>query len=332
MISRREMQKIMCSNSQAKADDLAMRWAMAAAVMICLLFGAVNLFAANKNVGTSGAQFLKIGAGARPVGMGETFTGVADDINAVAWNPAGLGRLESPAFTAMHTQWLQASNFAFLAAAYPFHFGTIGVSMTSLTVDKIDRRAGDTFAPDSSFDSMDSAYTLSYGMGLGEKVSAGLNLTSIRQKIDTVSASAVAGDAGLLWKTPVNKLTLGASVRHFGSKVKFVEESDPLPMTMSVGFGYKALGDRLTMGLDLNQPRDNNMKFGVGAEFRQPMAWQMAGSLRGGYNSANTDPTSGLTGVSFGMGLSWRNVAFDMAWVPYGILGNTFRYAFLVKF
>lgn len=323
---------MMQTKALATAEDMAMRWSLAAAVAVVLLFGAVNLFAANKNVGTSGAQFLKIGAGARPVAMGEAFTGVADDINAVAWNPAGLSRLESPAFTAMHTQWLQASNFAFLAAAYPFRFGTLGVSMTSLTVDKIDRRAGDTFAPDATFDSMDSAYTLSYALGLGDKLSAGVNVTSIRQKIDTVSASAVAGDAGLLWKTPVNKLTLGASVRHLGSKVKFVDESDPLPMTVSVGAGYKTLKDKLTLGLDVRQPRDNSAQYGAGAEFRQPLAWQMAGSLRGGYNTANTDPTSGLTGVSFGMGLSWRNVSFDMAWVPYGILGNTFRYAFLVKF
>ncbi len=36
--------------------------------------------------GTSNADFLKIGVGARPEAMGEAFIGVADDANAVFWN------------------------------------------------------------------------------------------------------------------------------------------------------------------------------------------------------------------------------------------------------
>ena len=56
------------------------------------------------------------------------------------------------------------------------------------------------------------------------------------------------------------------------------------------------------------------------------------GFLRAGYTTAGSDVTEGLTGVSMGGGLAWRHFGFDMAWVPYGALGNTFRYALLVKF
>src|SRR5207302_10246043 len=55
-------------------------------------------------VGTSGAAFLKIGPGARPAAMGEAFTGVADDIHAIYWNPAGLATLRSPELTGMHME------------------------------------------------------------------------------------------------------------------------------------------------------------------------------------------------------------------------------------
>ena len=46
-----------------------------------LLLTASNAQAAEifRKVGTAGAQFLKIGVGARAVGMGETFVAVADD-------------------------------------------------------------------------------------------------------------------------------------------------------------------------------------------------------------------------------------------------------------
>ncbi len=38
----------------------------------------------------TGFTFMKVGVGARPVAMGQAFTGVADDANALFYNPAGL--------------------------------------------------------------------------------------------------------------------------------------------------------------------------------------------------------------------------------------------------
>jgi hypothetical protein len=45
---------------------------------------------------TSGADFLLIGSGARSEGMGGAFTAVADDVNALTFNPAGLALLKYP--------------------------------------------------------------------------------------------------------------------------------------------------------------------------------------------------------------------------------------------
>lgn len=310
------------------------RATFAAALVGCSFVFCISdlVFAGNKNAGTSGAQFLKIGAGARPAAMGEAFTAVADDVNAIAWNPAGLGRLPSPEFTTMHSQWFQEADYEFAAAAYPTALGTFGIGFNSFSVGDIERRAADTDAADGTFKSADSAYTLAYAKSLGENWSAGAGVTYLRQQLAGESAAAVSGSAGVLWRTPHEPLTLGLAVRHFGSEVKFVDEGDPLPMTATLGAGYRACGDRLRLGLDLRRPRDNDLQYGAGLEFAQPLPWEMAGSLRAGYNSAGTDPSDGLTGVSAGMGLSWRNWGFDAAWVPYGVLGNTFRYSFLVRF
>lgn len=40
----------------------------------------------------SAVLFLRIAAGARAAGMGETFVAIADDATATHWNPAGLGK------------------------------------------------------------------------------------------------------------------------------------------------------------------------------------------------------------------------------------------------
>ena len=41
--------------------------------------------------------------GARPLGMGESFVAVADDANAISWNPAGLVQLRQQAINGMYT-------------------------------------------------------------------------------------------------------------------------------------------------------------------------------------------------------------------------------------
>src|ERR1041385_8560022 len=46
--------------------------------------------ASNSKVGTSGALFLKIGAGARPTAMGDAFVGIADDVNAIDYKTRGV--------------------------------------------------------------------------------------------------------------------------------------------------------------------------------------------------------------------------------------------------
>lgn len=46
------------------------------------------------------ADFDDIGTGARPLGMGNAFVGLADDVRAIAYNPAGLAYLRRSEFTA----------------------------------------------------------------------------------------------------------------------------------------------------------------------------------------------------------------------------------------
>ena len=75
--------------------------------------------ASDAKTGTSGAQFLKIGAGARPTAMGDAYTAIADDVNAVYFNPAGLTQLPAAQITAMQTQWFEGLDYAFGAFALP---------------------------------------------------------------------------------------------------------------------------------------------------------------------------------------------------------------------
>ncbi|NWF90983.1 MAG: hypothetical protein HXY50_16170, partial [Ignavibacteriaceae bacterium] len=56
---------------------------------LMLYFGQANaqLDRSTSKVGTTAAQFLKIGAGARAIGMGGTYTAVSNDIYSIYYNP-----------------------------------------------------------------------------------------------------------------------------------------------------------------------------------------------------------------------------------------------------
>ena len=52
--------------------------------------------------------------------------------------------------------------------------------------------------------------------------------------------------------------------------------------------------------------------------------------MRAGYRS-DTD-VEGFSGISIGSGLELGRAAFDFAWVPFGELGNAYRFSLHLKF
>lgn len=314
-------------------------------VTTCRLLLATCAFAAfsDKDVGTSGAQFLKIGPGARPAAMGEAFAAMADDIHALYYNPAGLGSLRHVQFGFMHNEYFQGLDYNFAAIAVPVarfknkldavtpenSGGVLGLAVYNLAIADIQRRGlADTALPSGTFGASDSAYALSYARRLSDQLSAGVTGKVIVQKIDDQSASSFALDAGSQYRSGPAAAAFG--VRNLGTAPKFDRKADPLPLVVYLG-GSRRFKDRLTLALDITLPRDNDPQGSLGAEYAHPFTDNFSASLRAGYYTRNTDP-SGLSGLSAGAGLSYKSMAFDFAWVPFGDLGNTFRYSLLLKF
>ena len=63
--------------------------------------------------------FANIGFGARPVGMGGAYVGLADDVNSVVWNPAGLTKIKNYETAFNYTNQLGLIGYNYLAAAIP---------------------------------------------------------------------------------------------------------------------------------------------------------------------------------------------------------------------
>jgi hypothetical protein len=284
-------------------------------------------FAVNPDAGTSTAQFLKLGAGARASGMGGAFAGVANDATAIYWNPAGLGNLTSGALSVMHASWLDDINYEWAAYAQPLGgFGVLGVGVQYLsygTLTKLDSTGleGDSFNP------ADMAATLSYAKKIGS-FGLGINLKYISSKIvDT--AMAYGADIGIQQKLG-DKLTLGLVAQNMGSKMKFINEEDPLPMNIKFGGAYSIKSNWIA-ALDINSPNDDDIAYAAGTEYVWALDNNMGIAGRIGYTTAAQD-TGGVNGISAGFGFNYKIYSVDYAYVPYGDLGNTQRTSLSIKF
>jgi hypothetical protein len=268
-------------------------------------------------VGETGAQFLKIGVGARACAMGEAFAGIADDPSAIYWNPAGISQMNSAEATAMQNFWLLDMSYQYLAGTFPSHFGNLGVSIAYSSSGNIPKY--ENFQKVGEYSAYDMAGTVAYAKNIGEWISSGISLKFIQQKIENENATGFAVDLGLLYKADfIQGMRFGFAVQNFGTKIKFIEQADPLPLNVKGGIAYTK--GPLTLAGDLNKPRDNNLRVNIGAEFLIKAIL----ALRGGYNSANS--------YSAGLGVTWRKLSFDYAFVPYKDTDNSHRISVTVKF
>lgn len=82
-------------------------------LQICIIFLTIGLACVSE------AAFENINIGARPMGMGGAFSAVADDTNAIAWNPAGLAELRSPQIGLSYLELYGLVNYNFVSFANP---------------------------------------------------------------------------------------------------------------------------------------------------------------------------------------------------------------------
>lgn len=305
-----------------------------------LLLLAPPAFAAG--AGTTAANFLKIGVGARPVAMGEAYTALADDAHAVHYNPAGLAVLERQEVTMMHNKYLEGIHEQFAAYAYPhWKYGTFAGAITMLNVTPFDAYTP-LDQPDGKVSATDLAVAGAWArqLPLLEKVSVGVSGKFINSRLASYTASAGALDAGILWReAPDDGWTLGFAIRNIGSPMTFVAESFHLPLSAHAGIGYRggvpgwddASYTVLAEGVGR---RDGDPYGAAGFEFRPVDAF----SLRAGY-LGRADTGLGLSGgIGFtslekGFVADWfPELSLDYAFVEFGRLSYTHRVSVSFRF
>src|SRR5881397_2370229 len=90
--------------------------------------------------GEAGFAFLKLGVGARPMGMGSAYVALADDPTAVYWNPAGLASAEGTQLLVMHNEWIQDFRQEFAAVSGSLGPGAFGFGLSGFYTSEFEGR------------------------------------------------------------------------------------------------------------------------------------------------------------------------------------------------
>lgn len=298
---------------------------------IVLVFGSETYLhsSINKNAGTTGMQVLKIGLGARAMGMAGAFTAVSDDVTGIYHNPSGLAGLNNMQMAFQHIMYFEDIQYANVSISNPLSIGVVGFSFSHLWMDSISGMESGTSAI-TKFDAKDSVITLSYSRYI-EKISAGLALKIVKSIIDDNTATSYAADLSMMMKT-YNNIKLAAVLQNIGTEVEYDGDdvgkvTDKLPQNLKLGCSYP-LND-INIALDVNIPNDNNVYINAGMEYVLLINMFQV-PIRAGYTTLNDFDS--IDGLSAGLGLIYNTVSIDFAWSPYGILGDTYRTSLLLKF
>lgn len=265
------------------------------------------------------AVSLDTGRGVRVRGMGDTFTGVADDINAVSYNPAGLGQFEQGEIYLTYNNYYNLdllNTFYFSIASPGIAHGTFCFSYKKLGVGEKVKFMGEY---------SESLYNVSYGVEVVENIYAGANAKLLRINHDN-KASAISYDAGLLFRTWEKHLSIGAIVKNLNTpKMTWDDQTEEnIDYLLRAGIGIRP-NNNLLIAADLDDINLEDYNFHVGAEY-----WFINRTIAPRVGLAYLQNNNIVLNV--GGSVRYRYLRVDYAFEKHNELGYDHLFGVLVKF
>ncbi len=251
----------------------------------------------------SPGSFLRFGASARSLALGNAVVGVADDAASAYWNPAGLAQLRTLELTGMGATMYDDTRYSYLALGLPTEsWGTFALNGTFTSSGEFERATWDADL-DETFSEKENIISLGWAGSRG-RFAYGLALKSVSQDIGGAKGSGSGVDLGL-WFRPHRSLSIGAAVQNaIAPTITLVDQEEELARSGRLGLGLRFFNNRLLMTSDVVKTKWMDTSFRAGLE-----AWPVKSlALRGGYDSEREH-------MSAGLGVRLNNWQFDYAFV-----------------
>ncbi len=327
-------------------------------ICVALVLVSDGAKAQNQRIGTSAASELLIPVGARDLALGGASIASTQGVEAIYWNPGGLGRL-GPSAEGMFSYMSYIADIGVSYGAVAGHFGTFGVvglSVKSLSIGDIPLTTSDDPEGESGRLFSPTYFTLglSFGRQLTDNISAGGTIKIISETIAQVSATGMAFDVGIQYNNlaGVSGLGLGVAIKNIGPQMKFegpgllhnaistdgsrpvqpyssVAASFELPSLVEFGIGYSGKVQEDMVWTMNSSFTNNNLyldEYHLGGEYGYLF---QDGEIygRAGYSFlANTEGDRQIFGVTLGVGISYKaqdtKITLDYAYRKAAFFNN----------
>lgn len=261
--------------------------------------------------GTTAANFLSVGSGARTLGMGGAILGFNDDVAGGAWNPGALAWTRGTEMVLSHAGLDDGSAQEWLGVA-----GRFGRSRTSWMMSGLYQGHGTIEGRDASNVPTGNLSISSFAFGahvahqVTEQIGIGVAAKGVSEQLGDVSGLGVTFDLGATFRT--GNFGIGLAGQNLGGQMRYGDTPYSFPWNVGAGLAYFVPQAGLRLGLDVNLPKAYYNDVRLGAEWM----WRDMVALRGGYrhemSDAGEDP---LSGPSFGAGAGSNGW-----WIDYGYL------------
>jgi hypothetical protein len=293
--------------------------------------------------GRTAFQFVKIGIGARQVGMGEASLAMVRDVNSIFWNPANTTGIRSVEASFSYSSWFADLNYmsgavglrwqgvgVFSLGYASLDYGDLTEALVGGTAGGSDTRTGNLFS------GSDLLLGFSFAREFTRSLSIGIGVKYLHEELFEYSENVVAFDIGTYYDTGYNGIKLAMAAQNFGRAVKFLDDSDrdegyDIPLVFRIGLsanlfadanGFFTMGEahRLQVSLDAIHSNDYAERMHVGAEywFNDMIA------LRSGYKF-NYEEGNWSAGIGFYQSFGNLQMRLDYAYTHFEFLESPHR-------
>jgi hypothetical protein len=313
---------------------------------LMLLIPGYSLYGASDKVGKAGFKFMDIEIGARAAGMGEAFSLIGDDADAIFYNPAGIAQVQDKMFdlSVSQVQWIADIKVnAVGMVANLGNFGNLGVSVLYSDFGEVIGTYYDPTAEGGYTEMEDPLELAAYAAGISfarrltDKFMIGANARYSYEHLgetmfseddtrDSVwteenATNTIVYDIGTIFYPGFESLRVGMSIVNFSPAVRYEYEegrtnSFELPLTFKMGAAMDILdllGEHqdysLLVDFELVHPRDYSKRYHLGAE----LSLLNMLKLRAGYKFGYDEESFGV-----GAGINTGNIKLDYAYNDFG--------------
>lgn len=265
-------------------------------------------FPLNLYCSDNAGAFIEKGIQAKASAMGMSQVSIAQNSDAVYWNPALISFSKNQEIRLMgtkayETQYLSAQGL-FRILGHPFGIALINAYIDGIQETRASSTPGRYTFSGNNLDYGAYAAYFSSSLQVIEKLSIGTSVKWIQEKAAGYKATGVGVDIGIAY-LPFKNVSFGANIQNLiKPSMRWNTPSnniDTIPTNIKVGGSVKFLDDMLLTSFDLNFRNNRKIKPNIGLEY-----WLSNHlPIRIGFDHDE---------LSLGLGLHLESIVIDFSW------------------